>query len=82
MNFAFFFVGNLHILYVTDEDWDGQEYGCGLWNEVTKTFTKGSMTSLNIKGGWGRRSDHSKNQLISDLMVAKCGRQPDKINLT
>nr|XP_022337546.1 neuroglian-like isoform X2 [Crassostrea virginica] len=41
--------GNLHILYVTDEDWDGQEYGCGLWNEVTKTFTKGSMTSLNIK---------------------------------
>ena len=52
MNFSFFFVGNLHILYVTDEDWDGQEYGCGLWNEVTKTFTKGSMTSLNIKGGW------------------------------
>ncbi|XP_048727971.2 neuroglian-like isoform X3 [Ostrea edulis] len=40
--------GNLHILNVKQEDWDGQEYGCGLWNEVTKTFTKGSMTSLNI----------------------------------
>lgn len=63
MNFSFFFVGNLHILYVTDEDWDGQEYGCGLWNEVTKTFTKGSMTSLNIKGGWGGRSDFSKINL-------------------
>lgn len=43
-------VGNLHILSVTDEDWDGQQYGCGLWNELTKTFTKGSMTSLSIKG--------------------------------
>lgn len=41
--------GNLHILSVTDEDWDGQQYGCGLWNELTKTFTKGSMTSLSIK---------------------------------
>lgn len=45
-----YIVGNLHILSVTDEDWDGQQYGCGLWNELTKTFTKGSMTSLSIKG--------------------------------
>ncbi|XP_062591175.1 neuroglian-like isoform X1 [Saccostrea cucullata] len=42
--------GNLHILNVKTEDWvPGQDYGCGLWNEVTRTFTKGSMTSLRIK---------------------------------
>nr|XP_034301542.1 contactin-3-like isoform X1 [Crassostrea gigas] len=40
--------GNLHFLWTEQNDWTGQQYRCGLWQEQLKTLVVGSQTRLLI----------------------------------
>uniref|UniRef100_K1Q477 Neural cell adhesion molecule L1 n=1 Tax=Magallana gigas TaxID=29159 RepID=K1Q477_MAGGI len=39
---------NLHFLWTEQNDWTGQQYRCGLWQEQLKTLVVGSQTRLLI----------------------------------
>lgn len=45
----FWLLGDLHFLWTDHNDWTGQQYRCGLWQEQLKMLVVGSQTRILIQ---------------------------------